>query len=139
MFEGVLIEPIEGRRCCSERVVIVVSLADDGVDDPAVGADGAAESMGEAEDGSSALAYERVVVGRRGMQEGVFEQQGTLEGDEAGDGDVEDDDLRRDEQSPELVAGHRFRAAAAGLVLGVCANTSRKSFRRGGRAPGRRR
>ena len=51
----------------------------------------------------------------------MFEQERALESDEAGDGDVEHDDLGRDEEAPELVDGHRLLAAAAGLVFGVCA------------------
>jgi transposase-like protein len=84
---------------------------------------------GSAKDGAGLSPDGRVFGGRRGVEERVLYTQGALERDEGFVGQFNDDDFGSEEQRPTLVGGHRFRAAVGwGLTLGVCVNTSRKSF-----------
>ena len=106
----------------------MLGLAQDVVNDAAVAAQGVAESVGMAKDGAGVLADGRVFGWGRGIDKGMLDEERAFEGDEGGVGDIEDDEFGSDEQAMELPGRHRFRAAAAGLGFGVCANTSRKSF-----------
>ena len=70
-----------------------------------------------------------VLGGGRGVEQRVLDEEGALESDKCGLDEVDDDELRGDEQAMELPGGHRFRAPAAALGLGACAaKTSRNSF-----------
>ena len=126
-LEGEWIENAEGRG--SEGVIGEVGVGEDFVDEVAVVAQSASESGGESEDEASAPLDEGVGwVGGR-VEPGVFGEEGSVEGAQCGEGEVDDDDLGGDEQSMELGGGYRdLRAAGAGLVLGAWAKTSRKSF-----------
>ena len=76
--EGSVLEKNEGRR--SERCVVEVVFAEDGVDDAAIGAQRATQSGHTAQDGAGALSGDGVVGGVRCVEQGVFEQQGAFEG-----------------------------------------------------------
>src|ERR1019366_162220 len=82
----------------SEAVVVTPVVAENGLDGAAVDADVPAQSGRAAQHGAGALTDERVVARMRCLQERMFEEQGSFERAERGDGDVEDDDLRGDEQ-----------------------------------------
>jgi len=126
-MEGVGIEKMEG-RAESERELGVVGLVQDLVDGTAIVTQGAPEMTGGAEDGTGASLHGRIVFREGIVEERVFGEERESEGGEGGVEEVDDDDLRGREQAPELLGGQRFRAAEAGLALGVWANTSRKSF-----------
>jgi hypothetical protein len=90
---------------------------------------GPSQMQGEPKDIACSTADGWMLGRGRVDEQRMLDEQGAFERDEGGDGEVDDDDLGRDEQPMEVPGCHRFRAAAvAGLALGVWANTSRKSF-----------
>jgi hypothetical protein len=139
-FEGCGIEKNEGRRVeRSEGFLVGLGLAEDGENDAAVRAQGTKETSGGAKDIAGAAADGRVVVGGWVVDERAFEDERTLECEQGSVGEIEDDDLGRDERAPELVDGHRFRAVAAALDSAPGRRPRERAFRRDERAHGRRR
>ena len=74
------------------------------------------ESCGGREHEGGATSDAGLFVGGEFAEGGVLDEEGAMECGERGVGQVDDDDLRGNEQSPELVGGHRFLAGAAGFV-----------------------
>jgi len=124
--EGRRIEMFAG-HVASEGVV-VRWVSEYGLDGATVGVEGGVKSGGGVQHEGGATSDAGLFVGGELAERGVLDEEGAAECGEGGVGQVDDDDLRRDEEPAKLLDGHRFRGGAAGLVLGVCANTSRKSF-----------
>src|ERR1700722_19375165 len=86
------------------------------------------ESRGGVQHECGAPSDAGLFVGGEVAECGVLDEDRAPECGERGVGQVDDNDLRRDEEPAKLLDGHRFRAEGTGLVLGVWAKTSRKSF-----------
>jgi len=118
LFEGLRIKKIGGRAARSKGVMFAIGLGEGEANDTSVESQGELESGGVAQDSPGAPPYAGLIVGRGVAHERVFENQGAFECAQSGVSDIEDDDFGSEEQSSELVDGHRFRAAGAGLGFG---------------------
>jgi hypothetical protein len=98
--------------------MFAIGLGEGEANDTSVESQGELESGGVAQDSPGAPPYAGLIVGRGVAHERVFENQGAFECAQSGVSDIEDDDFGSEEQSSELVDGHRFRAAGAGLGFG---------------------
>jgi hypothetical protein len=77
----------------------VFGLAEDGVHESAVATQGHAQAGSATKDGTGAATDGRMFCGRRSVDEGVFDAERTLEGDERGVGEIDGDDLGSDEKA----------------------------------------
>jgi hypothetical protein len=132
LFEGDLIGKMEGRsvtpRVKTGRPRPGTRRRGGCQNDDAVRAQCAKEASGGTEDVARATPKERVVVGGGVFHQGVLEDEGAFEREQVGVGDVEDDELGSEEQTAELLDGHRFRVGSGVFGFGDWAKTARKSF-----------
>src|SRR5579872_832938 len=123
--EGPRIEIAEGR---SERPVVVVEVGELTFESATIRSERASKVGGWTEDRAGLSSQVGVVVGID-VEAGMLESEGSLEREQGGFGEVDDEGIGCDEQAMQLPRGHRFRAAAAAFGLGAwAAKTSRKSF-----------
>ncbi len=75
-------------------------LAEDGFDSSAVSLEGGMESRGGVQHEGGATSDAGLFVGGEFAESGMLDEERTTECDECGIGQVDDDDLRRDEEPP---------------------------------------